>query len=147
MTNDRPRPVSQGPQAPTEDELLTWMDALSNWGRWGPADQRGTLNLITPEVTRRALDLVSEGVSVSCALPLSYDAAPDVSRPPMHFMLESGDAYPPGGGPDRQVAIDFLGMVFHGHTVTHLDSLSHFFWKGRLYNVAPSTGSASAPLW
>ena len=24
-------------------------DALSNWGRWGPDDERGTLNLLTPE--------------------------------------------------------------------------------------------------
>src|SRR5688572_9564844 len=114
MSNEPPRHLSRGPKAPTENELLEWMDRLSNWGRWGPTDQRGTLNLITPEVTRHAVGLVRDGVSVSCALPLSYDAAPDVSRPPMHFMLESGDAYRAGDGPDRQVAIDFLGMVFHG---------------------------------
>jgi hypothetical protein len=29
--------------------------APSNWNRWGPEDQRGTLNLITPERRRAAL--------------------------------------------------------------------------------------------
>ena len=34
---------------PTEEDVLGWMTALSNWGRWGPEDELGTLNLITPE--------------------------------------------------------------------------------------------------
>ena len=29
-------------------------------------------------------------------------------------------------------------MVFHGHTITHLDSLAHFFWEGKMYNGRPS---------
>ncbi len=43
---------------PTQDQLLAWMETLSNWGRWGQDDQKGTLNLITPERTRRAVGLV-----------------------------------------------------------------------------------------
>jgi hypothetical protein len=31
---------------PTEAEVLGWMTTLSNWGRWGPEDELGTLNLI-----------------------------------------------------------------------------------------------------
>ena len=34
---------------PTEEDVLSWMTTLSNWGRWGPEDELGTLNLITPE--------------------------------------------------------------------------------------------------
>ena len=30
------------------------MDSLSNWGRWGPEDELGTLNLITPEKRAQA---------------------------------------------------------------------------------------------
>ncbi|HET6318524.1 MAG TPA: cyclase family protein [Chloroflexota bacterium] len=124
---------------PTQDELLGWMESLSNWGRWGADDQRGTLNHITPEVTRRALSLVQEGATVSCARRISYEAAADAPRPPQHFMLASGEGYRPGEGPDRQVAGDYFGLVFHGHTVTHIDSLAHFMWDGRLYNGVPST--------
>jgi kynurenine formamidase len=59
--------------------------------------------------------------------------------PPQHYMLGSGEGYRPGEGPDRQVARDYFGLVFHGHTITHIDSLAHFMWDGRLYNGAPST--------
>ena len=34
---------------------------LSNWGRWGTDDERGTLNFITPEVVKRAAGLVRRG--------------------------------------------------------------------------------------
>ena len=43
-----------------------------------------------------------------------------------------------GQGPDRQVALDFIGVAFHGQTVTHVDSLAHFMWDGHLYNGASS---------
>jgi kynurenine formamidase len=121
---------------PSQADLLGWLDSLSNWGRWGSDDQLGTLNLLTPEATRRAAGLVQDGVAVSCARPWSYEDASDVEsrRVPQHYMLASGDGYRPGEGPDRQVAIDYIGVVFHGSTVTHIDSLSHFFWGGRLYN-------------
>ena len=124
---------------PTQDQLLDWMKSLSNWGRWGADDQRGTLNLISPDKTRRAVGLVQEGTTVSCARRISYQAGPDAPRPPQHFMVMSGDPYRSGEGPDRQVAMDYFGLIFHGHTVTHIDSLAHFFWEGRLYNGAPSS--------
>jgi kynurenine formamidase len=123
---------------PAQDELLGWMQSLSNWGRWGADDQRGTLNLVTPERTLHALSLVREGATVSCAHRVSYEAAPDVPRPPQHYMLSSGDRFRPGEGPDRQACADYIGLVFHGHTVTHVDSLAHFFWDGRLYNGQPA---------
>ena len=52
---------------PTDTEVMTMMDTLSKWGRWGEDDQLGTLNLVTPEVRKAAAGLVSEGVSISCA--------------------------------------------------------------------------------
>jgi kynurenine formamidase len=123
---------------PSQDQLLEWMQSLSNWGRWGDDDQRGTLNLVTPEVTRRALGLAREGVTVSCARRVSYEAATDTPLPPQHYMLSSGEGFRPGEGPDRQGSRDYFGMVFHGHTITHIDSLAHFFWDGHMYNGVPS---------
>ena len=43
---------------------------LKNWGRWGQADQQGTLNLITPEEIRTAANLVKKGKVYSLAMPL-----------------------------------------------------------------------------
>src|SRR5262249_51244827 len=48
------------------------------------------------------------------------------------------EGYRPGEGPDRQSASDYFGMVFHGHTITHVDSLAHFFWDGHMYNGVSS---------
>jgi kynurenine formamidase len=127
-------------QRPTQDDLLGWMQSLSNWDRWGAQDQRGTLNTITPQSTLDALRLAVEGVTVSCARTWDYQAAPDADarRVPQHFMLSSGEAFRPGEGPDRQVATDYIGVAFHGRTVTHIDSLAHFMWDGRLFNGASS---------
>ena len=124
---------------PTQDQLLQWMKTLSNWGRWGNDDQLGTLNYLTPQKTRRAVSLVQEGVTVSCAQQVEFKAAPDVARPPQHFMIGAGDSYRPGEQHTRQVAMDYFGLAFHGHTVTHVDSLCHFFWDGKTYNGYPST--------
>lgn len=127
-------------QAPTQEDLLRWLDYdLNNWGRWSEDDERGTLNYLSDETTLRALELVQTGTKVSCARPIGWEAAVDVPRPPQHYMIGSGDSYRRGEGPDRQVAIDYFGLVFHGHTVTHIDSLAHFFWDGQAYNGRSSS--------
>ena len=60
----------------TSETIAKWMTELSNWSRWGKDDQKGTLNLITPQKRLEALKLVKEGVSVSLAHPVDKDAAP-----------------------------------------------------------------------
>jgi kynurenine formamidase len=128
-------------QIPTEAEVLGYFEKLSNWGRWGPDDELGTPNLITPEKTRRALATVQEGVSVSLAREIVWDGALDVPSPPVHFMLESGEGWASGekvSSRPNAAAIDYIGMVFHGVAVTHVDSLAHFFWQGKTYNGKPA---------
>jgi kynurenine formamidase len=139
MTANAPAAGPTSARRPTQDQILEWMQSLSNWGRWGADDQRGTLNLLSPEKTKRALGLVQEGTTVSCARDVSWTPAVDTPRPPQHFMLGGGDKYRPGEGPDRQAVSDYFGMVFHGYTVTHVDSLAHFMWDGKLYNGISST--------
>src|SRR5262249_30765127 len=36
-------------------------------------------------------------------------------------------------------AQEFIGMVFHGLDVTHLDSLAHIFWDGKMYGGTPAS--------
>jgi kynurenine formamidase len=126
---------------PSEQEVLGYFDSLSNWGRWGEEDQLGTLNFVTPEKTKRAVSLVQEGTRISCSRTVTWDAAPDVSSQPMHYMVESGEGWASGDkvtSRTAQGATDYFGLVFHGFTITHIDSLSHFFWKGQMYNGRPS---------
>ncbi|MBO04170.1 MAG: hypothetical protein CL731_04030 [Chloroflexi bacterium] len=125
---------------PSQDELLKWLKTdLSNWGRWGDDDQKGTLNHLSQEKTFQALQMVQEGDLVSCARAIEFKAAADVPSPPQHFMVSAGDTYRTGESHERQVAMDYFGLIFHGHTVTHIDSLAHFFWDGQTYNGRPSS--------
>ena len=43
------------------------------------------------------------------------------------------------GGGRAGGAQEFIGMVFHGLDVTHLDSLAHIFWDGKLYGGMPAS--------
>ena len=136
----------------TEADLLSWFDALCNWGRWGDDDRLGTLNLITPEVRRRAAAEVQAGEVVSCALPIDPRPAADhISGPPQRYMTGTGEGHAlrAPDGPRYGGAAEFLGLSYHGYSVTHLDALSHYFWDGRMYGGRPaslvtSTGGATA---
>ncbi|MDW8255276.1 MAG: cyclase family protein [Chloroflexota bacterium] len=107
------------------DDLVT---RCSNWGRWGPDDQRGTLNFLRPEQVRRAAALVRDGITVSCALPLATRPGPQNPFPVLHHMLGDGDLENASG------ATDWFALAPHGSTITHLDALCHIFYQGRMYN-------------
>ena len=128
------------PTIPSEEEVLGYFESCSNWGRWGDDDERGAVNHITPETRKRAAALVREGLTVSCGRPLSKVMEPDVTNPLVHFMTSTGEAWAGGAGEPgaMQMSSDFIGLAFHGLTVTHVDSLAHFFWNGRMYNGLPS---------
>jgi len=124
-------------QMPTESDVIKMIDSLSNWGRWGAEDQLGTINLITPDRRRRAARLVADGMPVSCARPISTEIAADTTFQPLRFMVDSGegrDTASPERVLQRRGASEFIGMVFHGYTITHVDTPAHYFWNGRIYN-------------
>ena len=115
---------------PSESEVLDYFESLSNWGRWGKEDQLGTLNFITPEKTKKSLQLVNEGSTISMSRTITNAPSPDAPIPPLHFMIESGDGWSSEEkktSRKTQGAQDFIGMAFHGYSITHVDSLSHFF--------------------
>ncbi len=109
-------------------KLETWMKELSNWGRWGPKDQLGAVNLITAQVRRRAAALVKEGFSVSLSRDADTVRAADNSRPFERKMISSGvDS-------KAMFAMDTYTMSFHGASLTHLDAMSHMLYRGKVYN-------------
>lgn len=113
----------------TADTIASWMKELSNWGRWGADDQRGTLNLITPEKRREAVALVRDGVSVSLARDVEKKEAADNPRPFEHEMLSAG--------------MDRYAVAYHGFAHTHLDALCHFAYEDQMYNgVSQETSTA-----
>ena len=123
-------------QVPSEDEVREYMTSLSNWGRWGPEDEMGTLNLITPEKRAKAGSLVREGITVSCSEPIDPDApGEEFFGRPQHFMTSTGESAP-GSGPGE--AGDYIAMPIHG-AATHVDCPSHLFWDGKMYNGKPAS--------
>jgi hypothetical protein len=110
----------------------------SNWGKWGPDDERGTLNYITPELIVRAAALARRGVVFSLALPFNAKG-PQINQPrrfnPIHRMMLTGPdcttgalKFPGGVG----FADDMITMPLQ--CGTQWDALSHCFTDGRMYN-------------
>ena len=126
---------------PSEQEVLGYFPKCSNWGKWGPDDEIGAANFITPEKRKQAVALVKEGVTVSLSRPLSRENSPDSMGGAMiHHMLSSGEPWAgkksePGV---QQAVSDWIGLGTHGYHITHIDSLAHFFWDGKMYNGFPA---------
>ena len=106
---------------------------LSNWGRWGTNDQLGTLNLVTPAKRRQALALVRAGVSVSLARDAEKVKASDNGSPFVHVMDRVGTNNP------GSFCADTYQVSYHGMAHTHIDSLCHMFYRGKMYNGFPQT--------
>lgn len=115
----------------------SWVEELSNQGRWGADDQLGTLNLVTPAVRRAAAQEVSNGVSVSLARNAETTEAVDNSAPFMHKMLGVGTPPEENDGLMHGFGADRFEVSFHGFVHSHLDALSHIFYEGHLYNGFP----------
>ena len=107
---------------PTQPEVENYFTRLNNWGRWGDDDQRGALNLITPEKQAAALALAHSGRVVSLARDITPQPTVD------YHML-----HPVRRGRSK-AAVDYVGMIYHGVTVTHMDALCHVEYKGKVYN-------------
>ena len=118
---------------PTEEEVLGYAESCCNWGRWGPDDQLGTLNLVTAEKRLQASRLVKEGVSVSCSWTISPDLPGETMSQVLHYMTATGEA-----GQEAEESGDFMGIAYHGNSITHVDALCHIFSGGKMYNGFPA---------
>jgi len=103
----------------------------TNWGRWGNNDQRGMLNLLTPERVMKSFGLASAGKVYSLGAPVGRDGPVHASRNTTWHLVNSinNDSSAGGGGGG---ADDVL--VTQCHASTHIDGLAHV-WAGRqLFN-------------
>ncbi len=118
----------------TFDEIF---ESVKNWGRWGPDDDLGTLNYLTPDRVRAAAALVRSGRHVTMAIPINKVAGPDNPSPAIHYVVQGHDH--DIGSSGLTFATDFLGMAFHGDCHTHMDALCHIAYRGRTYNGRPAS--------
>ena len=127
--------------AVSEARMREIFEAVKSWGRWGKADERGALNLITPEKRRAAAGLVRTGEVVSLARELPVQPSPENPNPALHMMVVGGDSCGPEshGVAGLETTMDFVGVAFHGMAVSHIDALCHVAVNGQMYNGFPVT--------
>ncbi len=115
-----------------------------NWGRWGEDDEKGTLNLVTPEMVMGAAGLVKKGRTISMALPYD-DAGPQTGSfgrfNPIHLMIRDGadaiagtairDFY---GGQDRHFRGTDDLIIMPLQSGTQWDSFAHVVFENKIYN-------------
>ncbi len=116
-------------------EFRSLFAGLSNWGRWGTEDERGTLHLLTPERVAGGTQLVRDGLSVTLSLPLNTKAAVHNPVPADHHMTLLGQV----ATIDESVHFmkDYVGVDYHNDGHTHIDALCHVGYEGALYNDRP----------
>lgn len=131
-----PRTISEllGPTPPT------------NWGKWGPDDEVGSLNYLTREQVLRGVTSVVSGQVFTLQVeigsersetdPVWPNRASAVRTPVMDegFFL-SGDAPEPSSG--HHYADDRIDMFLQGST--QYDALGHLWYDGRIWNGYDAT--------
>jgi kynurenine formamidase len=107
---------------------------VSNWGRWGADDERGTVNFITPEVVQRGARAVRRGAVFSLGLDFSADG-PQFGQAgrvnPLHIMTSTSNQMTPDPAGLRY-ADDVIVMPLQ--CATQWDSLAHVHYGGQLFN-------------
>jgi kynurenine formamidase len=123
---------------PLPDELKQLAKRVSNWGRWGADDQRGTLNFITPDAVRRGVAAVRRGDTFSLSIPYDEDGPQTGVIPgrinPKRTMIMANAAFT-GDPADFTTSDDLVEMGVQA--ATHWDALAHVGYEGLLYNNTP----------
>ena len=115
-----------------------------NWGRWGPDDEHGALNLVGEAQVLRAAGLVRQGrvVRLGQTLDPGVAGAPHRKRVERFMMRDGGDY---AAGARRPDGFQFAEEVwsFAAHSGTHMDALAHVWYDDQLFNGHPSAGIRS----
>jgi len=106
----------------------------SNWGDFGPDDQIGRLNWLTPEKVRQGIAEVREGLSFCLSLPLDLPGGNLLNparHPPRRFATRSPDGKDRfllklrEGNPDFSDVVNDDRVMIHTQYSTQWDSFAH----------------------
>jgi hypothetical protein len=142
----------------SEEALREIALQVRNWGRWGPDDEIGTLNYITPERIAAACRLATTGKVFALGIPLDRNGPQSGTRQrftPIHTMFRDGGDAPKT--PEEVKAAEGYGgsddwIVMPLQCVTQWDSLAHIFYEGKMYNgydatLVTSSGAAKNSIF
>ncbi|HUE63729.1 MAG TPA: cyclase family protein [Rhizomicrobium sp.] len=126
-----PAAAQTGRPNSTPEDFVRLQKQISNWNRWGANDQMGAVNLITPAKRKAALGTVREGASFSMARNAEIKEAVDNPTPIVRKTTRTGASQPKTGITSTS---DTFFISYHGMAHTHMDSLCHFVYDGKIYN-------------
>lgn len=117
------------------DEIRAMAEDCRNWGKWGDADELGTLNYVTGATVTAAKDEIRTGESLGLAIDVGASGPQNNGHGrrfnPIHWMLSTGtEAHALGNL--CGYADDVIEMPIHG--ATHWDGLGHVFYEGAMWN-------------
>lgn len=122
------------------DHLLELASRVSNRGRWGEDDRRGTLNLLDAAAVLRGAAAVRQGRPFSLAIPFDEDGPQTGGIPgrdnPSREMIAVNVAYT-GDADGFCTSDDRVSMGVQA--ATHWDALAHVGYSGELFNGVPSS--------
>jgi kynurenine formamidase len=117
------------------DHLRQLAARVANAGRWGPDDERGTLNLIDASAVLRGVAAARQGKVFSLAIPFDEDGPQTGAIPgrtnPERRMLAVNQPYT---GDPADFCNNDDAVTMGVQAATHWDALAHVSYEGRLYN-------------
>jgi kynurenine formamidase len=127
---------------PLPPELRELSARVSNWGRWGDDDQRGTLNLADADAVQRGAACVRRGATFPLSIPMHVSGpqtdgpgAPGRLNPTLRMKYVNVSFT--GDPADFTTTDDIVEMSLQA--ATHIDALSHAGYEGLLYNGVPAS--------
>jgi len=113
----------------------------NNWGRWGDEDERGALNLLTPDVVKAAAASITTGKVYPLGIPIQGKGVPllDYRGTPMRLTLQDGTddgLFAVYGAKEGTGAHEDV-LVMASHTTSHMDALIHVYEDHKHYNGVP----------
>ncbi|MEI8237927.1 MAG: cyclase family protein [Actinomycetota bacterium] len=122
---------------PSIGDLLK--DSPKNWGKWGPDDEVGSLNYLTPEVVLAAAGSIKSGKTFTLQVKMANPAGDPVwpgrsgavrinVMDEGHFIAGKG-VETPGGA---HYADDYMTCFLQGST--QYDALGHVWFGGQIWN-------------
>tara|TARA_B100001027_G_scaffold75681_1_gene51648 strand:- start:8901 stop:9884 length:984 start_codon:yes stop_codon:yes gene_type:complete len=118
------------PQKKVYDKLF---DKVSNTGKWGNKDKKGTVNYIDNNKILNALKLPKKGISVSLSFDISQDSS-QINHSDFDEITKYNHQASSVEFKGYDWASDNYSISYHGFTVSHMDGLAHLGQDGKLYN-------------
>lgn len=124
----------------TEQQVREMAEKYRTWGKWGPDDERGSTNYVTPERVRAAAGLIRTGQVFSLSAPFDR-TGPNRGRMgssrvnPQHVMFKhGGDMLADWDNARRGTQSTDDGVYMPLQAGTQWDAFCHIFHDGQTYN-------------